>query len=195
MKLYGTVTSPFVRRVRVVAATLNLPVTLIDTSTTDGQAALRKVTPLWKVPAAELDGQVIFDSRVINEYLFRTRGYGSMRPVMPYGYVAESNLINAVDGALEAGIRLFYLRRDGGDLTSPYMVKEAERIGSVMDWLEGQLQGPWTTDDPAFGYGELALYSALDWMQFRKAFDWSKYARLSEFMAFHQAALKDTAPG
>ena len=42
MKLFGSTTSPFVRRVRVVAAELGEPVDRIDTAAEAGQAALRE---------------------------------------------------------------------------------------------------------------------------------------------------------
>ena len=65
MKLYGTTTSPFVRRVRIVAAELDVAYDLINTAHDDGQAQLRAVSPIWKVPVAELDGQTLFDSQII----------------------------------------------------------------------------------------------------------------------------------
>ena len=55
MKLYGTTTSPFVRRVRVVAAEVGEPIEIIDTATDAGQAKLREVSPIRKVPVAVIE--------------------------------------------------------------------------------------------------------------------------------------------
>ena len=63
MKLYGTTTSPFVRRVRIVAAEIGEPVDRIDTATEAGQAALRELSPIRKVPVAIVDGRTLFDSQ------------------------------------------------------------------------------------------------------------------------------------
>ena len=64
--LFGTTTSPFVRRVRVVCLEKGLPFTLVPALTDEGQAALRAVSPVWKVPVVQLDdGGVVYDSRVI----------------------------------------------------------------------------------------------------------------------------------
>ena len=49
--LFGTTTSPFVRRVRVVCLEKGLPFTLVPALTDEGQAALRAVSPVWKVRA------------------------------------------------------------------------------------------------------------------------------------------------
>jgi glutathione S-transferase len=54
MKLYGTTTSPFVRRVRVVADEVGEPIELVNTATDDGQAALLAISPIRKVPVAVL---------------------------------------------------------------------------------------------------------------------------------------------
>ncbi|HTL38522.1 MAG TPA: glutathione S-transferase N-terminal domain-containing protein [Kofleriaceae bacterium] len=58
MKLYGTTTSPFVRRVRVVAAEVGESVDLLNTAPPDGQAKLRAISPIWKVPVAVVDAPV-----------------------------------------------------------------------------------------------------------------------------------------
>ena len=56
LALYGTKTSPYVRRVRVVCAELGLDPALHDTSTAAGQEELQRITPLGKVPALLLEG-------------------------------------------------------------------------------------------------------------------------------------------
>lgn len=65
MKLYGTMTSPFVRRVEIVAAEVGEPVERIDTATEAGLAELHRVTPIGKVPIANVDGRLLFDSHVV----------------------------------------------------------------------------------------------------------------------------------
>ena len=195
MKLYGTLTSPFVRRVRFVADTLGLPYTRVDTATDEGQAALRAVTPFWKIPTAVLDGQVIFDSRAIIEHIFRTRGHGPLRPTSPHGWVQESNLVQLTDGVLETAIRFFYLKKDGADVSAPYLQKEAARIDSTMAWLADHIDGPFVTDDPRFGYGELVLYSTLDWMRFRDTYPIDRHPTLRAFLDAHAERMAPTAPG
>jgi len=84
MRLYGTTTSPFVRRVRVVALELGVPVELVSTATPQGDAELRRYTPLWKIPTAvftEAPGErVIWDSHAIIASLIQRHGYGPLRP-------------------------------------------------------------------------------------------------------------------
>ena len=103
MKLYGTTTSPYVRRVRVVAEEIGEPVDRIETSTDAGQIALREVSPIRKVPVAVVDGRTLYDSRVIIEWLTTTRGWGGLVPARDRW--REANLVNAVDSGAPSGVQ------------------------------------------------------------------------------------------
>jgi len=169
MKLYGTTTSPFVRRVRVVAAEIGEPVDRIETSTDEGQGQLRAISPIRKVPVAIIDDRLIYDSREIIDYMTLTRGHGTIEPARDRW--RESNLLGAIDGALEAVLQLFYLRRDGVAIDgTPYAARHLERADAVFSWLTGQLAPDRRTFSTGFGLPELSLICALDWMDFRKAY-------------------------
>lgn len=70
MKLLGTHTSPYVRKVRLVLLEKNIPHTyLIDPPREPGSQVAR-VNPLGRIPALILDDQTcVFDSPVIAEYI------------------------------------------------------------------------------------------------------------------------------
>ncbi|MBP9086133.1 MAG: glutathione S-transferase [Kofleriaceae bacterium] len=171
MKLYGTVTSPFVRRVRVVASELNVDVDRIDTATDAGQLLLAKLNPIRKVPAAHIDGRTLFDSRVIIDWLTTTRGWGTLAP--PRDHWREQNVLNAIDSAADAAISLFYLKRDGVAIEgSPFELRQTARVASIFAWLSTEV----CTDQSSFrssgefGMPELSLICMLDWLDFRAAY-------------------------
>ena len=167
MKLYGTTTSPFVRRVRVVAAEVGQPVTLVNTANDEGQAALRAVSPIGKVPVAQVGERVLYDSRVIIDWLTSFHGWGELRA--PRDRWHEANLVNAIDAALESAIQVFYLRRDGLDVTDlPFAVRQRERIAAIFGWVAGELGRGGFGD--GLGLPELSLLATLDWMEFRDAY-------------------------
>jgi glutathione S-transferase len=70
MKLLGTNTSPYVRKVRLVLLEKNIPHTyLIDVPNNPGSQVAR-VNPLGRIPALILDDETcIYDSSVIAEYI------------------------------------------------------------------------------------------------------------------------------
>jgi glutathione S-transferase len=85
MKLFFSQTSPYVRKVRLAAHHLGLTdrlelVTAVVTPLAE-DAAVASVAPLSKIPALVLDdGSVLFDSRVIVEYLDHLAGGGRLLP-------------------------------------------------------------------------------------------------------------------
>ncbi len=172
MKVYGTTTSPFVRRVRVVADELGEPVELVDTAPEAGQAQLREVSPIRKVPVAVVDGRTLFDSRTIIDWLTATRGWGALAP--PRDRWREQNLLNALDAAVESVISLFYLRRDGVPVDgSVFATRQLERADAIFAWVAPQLS------TEAFGLPELSAIAALDWMDFRHSYDTRRAAGLA----------------
>ncbi len=163
MKLYGTTTSPFVRRVRIVAAEVGEPVDRIDTATDAGMAQLREVSPIRKVPVAVVDGRTLYDSRVIIDWLVTTRGWGGVQPARDRW--REQNLLNAIDGALDSVIQLFYLRRDGVTVDgTPYAQRQLDRADAIFAWLAKELS------PEAFALPEISVCCALDWMDFRNVY-------------------------
>lgn len=179
MLLYGTTTSPFVRRVRIVALSLGEPIEFINTAHPEAQAALRVQTPIGKVPVAVLQGRTVFDSRVIFDQLLVLHGGRAADALhrLP-DRVREHNLCNAVDAALEAVISLFYLRRDGVRIDgTPFAERQTARAHTILTWLERELGG-----NGGFGTGldlpSLSLGCALDWMEFRQTFPIATYRGL-----------------
>ena len=165
IRLFGTVTSPFVRRVRVVAAELGLPIEMVDTATDAGQAELRARSPIWKVPVAEIDGRLVLDSHAITELLLATHGPGPLRALDPRDVDAR-NAIAIVDGALESLINVMYLGRDGvPPERSAYLAKQRERAAAAFAWLEART---WRVDPP--GLAEIALATTIGWVRFRQTY-------------------------
>lgn len=182
MKLYGTTTSPFVRRVRAVAAEVGEAVDLVDTATDAGQAALRAVSPIWKVPVAEVDGRTIYDSRTIVDWLTLTRGWGGLTP--PRDHWRTANLVNAIDGALDSMIQVFYLGRDGIAVDEvPRTIKNRDRTRAILDWLGDQLAADGTSFGDGLGLAELSLVCTLDWMDFRSAYPTAEHRALAPLRA------------
>ncbi len=187
IKLFGSITSPFVRRVRVVAQELGVDVNRIDSTTEAGQVAMRAVTPIWKVPVAEFGREVVFDSRVIIDRLLLETGPGPLRLVTPVDRWQEANIINTIDAAAEAAINVRYIRLDGVDIAgSTYLSKQKDRVGSAMAFIAAQLKGVFFSEDKRLGLSEIALLTTLEWMVFRDEFPVRKNADLAAFVDAHQ---------
>jgi len=70
MKLLYTINSPYARKVRIVAAEKHIEVTLEEVVLSEPDCPVKQHNPLGKVPVLVLpDGDSLYDSRVIVEYL------------------------------------------------------------------------------------------------------------------------------
>ena len=185
MKLYGTTTSPFVRRVRIVGALVGAEMELVNTAVESGQNELRALTPIWKVPVLESSDHVLFDSHVIIDYLLRRYGNRNVRTESGDARWRERNLESVIDGALDSSINLFYLRELPAE-SAPYLQKQRDRVESAMNWLEKQLRGVWFSDEPRLGLTEIALYTALDWMRFRDVYPVERHPAFAKFLQTHR---------
>lgn len=186
MILYGSLTSPFVRRVRFIAAESGIRYDLVDTATNEGQKELRSKNPIWKVPYAEFGDVKVWDSHVIIDYIFEKYGDSAIRQPRAKNKYHESNLLTAADAAVESAINVFYLGKDGVTASqSAYLQKQTERVKSILTWLKSQLTENYFTDEKKIGLAELALFTSLDWMRFRNAYPVLEDEVLKGFLAEH----------
>ena len=114
MILRSSPPSPFVRKVRIAAAVLNLDraITVRDTDLNDSADPIRIENPLGKIPALVLEnGETLYDSRVILEYLDHLAGGGRIIPRDPTARFAALRLQALCDGALDASVLVVYESR------------------------------------------------------------------------------------
>ena len=105
MKLIGAVTSPYVRKVRVVMAEKKLDYQFIQEDVWSADTSIATSNPLGKVPCLIMEGgEAVFDSRVIVEYLDTLSPVGKLIP--PSGRErAEVKTWEALaDGVMDAAI-------------------------------------------------------------------------------------------
>jgi glutathione S-transferase len=105
MKLIGSLTSPYVRKVRIVMAEKKLDYQLVTEDVWSAETHIHDYNPLGKVPCLVMEGgEAVFDSRVIVEYLDTLSPVGKLIP--PNGRErAEVKTWEALaDGLLDAAI-------------------------------------------------------------------------------------------
>ena len=143
MKLRYSPTSPYVRKVTVVAheTGLNGRIQRVPTVTTDPTSGLAKDNPLGKVPALITDdGQSIFDSPVICEYLDNLHGGPKLfPPAGPARWTALRRQALA-DGILDAAVlRLLETRRPANEQSPAWIEKQKAVIGRALDAFESEI--------------------------------------------------------
>jgi len=105
MKLLGSITSPYVRKVRVVMAEKKLDFEFVTEDVWSDQTTIAESNPLGKVPCLIMEaGEALFDSRVIVEYLDTLSPVGKLIPGLGRERAEVKTWEALADGLLDASI-------------------------------------------------------------------------------------------
>ncbi len=185
MRLYGSLTSPYVRKVRVLVKEKNLPVELVVEDPWHEQSRIPAMNPLGKVPALMLDdGEVLYDSALVIAWLdFRFQC--GIVPTEQKGYWDCMKWHTLANGILDAAVaRVLEARRPQDKQLAPVMAREQARIERALDQIESRMTGGAYLVGPAFTLADIALGVALDYLDFRNAVAWrTNRARLGRWHA------------
>ncbi|HSV82630.1 MAG TPA: glutathione S-transferase N-terminal domain-containing protein [Ramlibacter sp.] len=103
MKLIGTTSSPYVRKVRVVMAEKKLDYQFIEENVWADDTTIMHSNPLGKVPCLVMEGgEALFDSRVIVEYLDTLSPVGKLIPAVGRERAEVKTWEALADGVLDA---------------------------------------------------------------------------------------------
>jgi glutathione S-transferase len=109
MKLIGSTSSPYVRKVRIVMAEKKLDYQFVLEDPWAADSAIGQSNPLGKVPCLVMEGgEALFDSRVIVEYLDTLSPVGKLIPAVGRERAEVKTWEALADGVLDAlvGARL-----------------------------------------------------------------------------------------
>jgi glutathione S-transferase len=105
MKLIGSITSPYVRKVRVVMAEKKLDYNFVDENVWSAETTIGESNPLGKVPCLIMEGaEALFDSRVIVEYLDTLSPVGKLIPTVGRERAEVKTWEALADGLMDAAI-------------------------------------------------------------------------------------------
>jgi glutathione S-transferase len=105
MKLIGSSTSPYVRKVRVVMAEKKLEFQFKEEDVWSADTTIAEANPLGKVPCLIMEaGEAVFDSRVIVEYLDTLSPVGKLIPPSGRERVEVKTWEALGDGILDAAV-------------------------------------------------------------------------------------------
>ncbi|SDY33301.1 glutathione S-transferase [Nitrosomonas halophila] len=168
MELIGSLTSPYVRKVRIVLAEKNIPYqfTVDPPFGPDNQVA--KVNPLGKVPALITDdGQVLFDSRLLAEYLDGMDA-PALIPVSGWARWRAKRWEVLADGISDACAAIFLERKRPAAQQSPeWIERQQKKIELGLQVAAHELgEKPWC-EGTSITLADIALGCALDYLSFR----------------------------
>lgn len=192
MKLMHAALSPFVRKVRIAAMELGLndriELVPIVSSPVAMNPELTKLNPLGKLPALVTDdGDLLFDSPVIVDYLDALAGGGKIIPAKGAERWRAKRLEATCDGICDAAILVRYemALRPAEKQWPEWITNQNAKVTQSLDAIEGQ---SWTFDDK-FDVGKISIVCALGYLDVRfPDLGWRK--RCETLARWYQGALK-----
>jgi glutathione S-transferase len=177
MKLIGALTSPYVRKVRIVMAEKKLDFQLVLDDVWNHDEIL-KANPLGKVPCLVMEGgEAVFDSRVIVEYLDALSPVGKLIPPPGRERIEVRTWEALADGLLDASIlarlEATWPGRSAEQRSQSWIDRQMLRVHSALEALSRGLgDKPWCAGSH-FTLADVAVGCALGYLDFRFAeIDW-----------------------
>ncbi len=174
--LYGSLTSPYVRRIRIWFAEHHIPYDYVNLNifSPDDKNILTRLNPTHKIPMLAFQQDVIFDSSVIQRYLSNKYHRNKLN-------WQQENQLTVINSANDSLVELLLCQRSGLDTNEDLLFfnLQHQRISSVLKHLDNEFKNNPITD---FDYVAICLFCLIDWILFRQLVSMQPYL---ELMAFH----------
>ncbi|MFN7571556.1 MAG: glutathione S-transferase N-terminal domain-containing protein [Betaproteobacteria bacterium] len=201
LRLIGSLTSPYVRKVRIVMAEKRIDCQLELEDVWAPDSAIQQLNPLGKVPCLIMeDGGALFDSRVIVEYLDTATPVTKLIPANGRERAEVRTWEALGDGIVDAAIlvRLEQTQRPPEQQSAKWIERQ---LGKIHAGLKAASQGlgdkPWCNGQ-AYSLADIAIGCALGYLAFRfPQIDWRReYPNLAELYdkLAARASFQETVP-
>ena len=203
MKLIGSLTSPFVRKVRVVLAEKKLDYKFDIYNVWSADSRIAQANPLGKVPCLVMEGgEAVFDSRVIVEYVDTLSPVGKLIPLSGRERVEVKTWEALADGLLDAAIlarmETHWDQRTPEQRSQAWIDRQMNKVhASLKAMSQGLGERPWCCSNH-HSLADLAVGCALGYLDLRfPEIDWrSSYPNLGKLLEklSQRQSFIDTAP-
>ncbi|WP_290870908.1 glutathione S-transferase N-terminal domain-containing protein [Aquabacterium sp.] len=203
MKLIGSLTSPFVRKVRIVLAEKKLDYKFVLEDVWAADTTIAESNPLGKVPCLVMEGgEAIFDSRVIVEYVDTLSPVGKLIPLSGRERVEVKTWEALADGLMEAAVlarmEQTWVHRSAEQRSQAWIDRQVKKVrDAVKAMSQGLGDRPWCNGNH-HSLADVAVGTALGYLDFRfPEIDWRgdypNLGKLFDKLSQRQSFI-DTAP-
>src|SRR5450631_827109 len=168
MKLLGSKTSPYVRKIRVLLAEKKIAFELVEDNVWSPETRVPPYNPIGKVPALILDeGDCLYDSPVIAEYVDSLPGPQFIpAPIGERVRVRRDEALG--DGITDAGIAIFLERKREAARQDPaWIARQSGKVRSGVAALSKAIASRPAAGSKSMSLGDIACGCALFWLEFR----------------------------
>lgn len=197
-------TSPYVRKVRIVMAEKKLDYQFVLEDVWAADTSMPDANPLGKVPCLVMEGgEAVFDSRVIVEYLDTLSPVGKLIPVQGRERAEVKTWEALADGVLDAAIlarlEATWAGRSDGQRSQAWIDRQLGKIDTSLKAMSTGLGDKPFCSGVHFSLSDVAVGCALAYLDLRFAqIDWRErhmnLARLQEKLT-QRSSFIETHPG
>jgi glutathione S-transferase len=156
MKLYTVPLSNFGNKSVIVVYEKNAPVEIVPPPGELKSAAYLAINPLGKIPALEVNGAVIAESEVINEYLEDKFPNPPLLPKDPEGRARVRGFTRHHDLYVDPPMRALFFQMDPKTRNAEVVKQSLADVESALDYLENRVGSPWAAGE-SFTLADCAL--------------------------------------
>jgi glutathione S-transferase len=178
MKLIGSTTSPYVRKVRIVMAEKKLDYQFVIEDVWAEATSMADANPLGKVPCLVMEGgEAVFDSRVIVEYLDTLSPVGKLIPSSGRERAEVKTWEALADGLLDASVlarlEATWGGRSEGQRSQAWIDRQMRKVDDALKAMSAGLADKAFCSGVHFSLSDVAVGCALGYLDLRFAqVDW-----------------------
>lgn len=173
MKLYGSLTSPYTRKISVLIREKNLACEFVVVDAWAADSPVPTLNPLGKVPVLALDnGETLFDSAVIVAYLDALKAPALLADSgeTRWRMLRWAALADGIQDAVVT--RLLESRRPTVQQSAENIRRQEMKVARALDYAEHHLPGgPWLMSGH-LTLADLSMAVALEYTDLRYPHDW-----------------------
>jgi len=170
MKLIGSLTSPYVRKVRIVAMEKHIDLEFALDIPWTPDTKVPDANPLGKVPVLVMDdGTTLFDSRVIVEYLDTVTPVSRLIPEGNRQRIAVKRWEALADGIVDAAALVFLERtkRAPEHQSQDWIVRQEQKVFRGLEAMAEELGEKKFCTGETMNLSDIAVGCALGYLDFR----------------------------
>lgn len=169
MKLIGSLTSPYVRKARIVLAEKRIGYDFDVDVPWNADSHVSNHNPLGKIPVLIMDdGTTLFDSRVIVEYLDSVNPVSRLIPEPNRRRIMVKRWEALADGICDAAAAIFLERKRHAVEQSPeWILRQQKKVALGLEAAAKELGDKKWCDGNVYTLADIALGCTLSYLSFR----------------------------
>lgn len=169
MKLVGSYTSPFVRKISILLLEKGITFEFINEQPYNAENGVAQYNPLGKVPALVTDeGETWFDSPIIADYIELLGIAPAMLPREPKAALKIKQIEALADGIMDAALASVREQaRPAAQQSEAELLRQREKISRSLDRCEALIRDGDLAPD-ALNLATIAIACAIGYLNFRR---------------------------